>query len=91
MRKSIRRLAPVAALALMPLGAMPIASAAPCGDGQWWSPHSSACEPLPCPHGSAFDPKDDVCECNFGWRWSPAMDLCEPSSAYFPPPVILHP
>jgi hypothetical protein len=90
MRKSVRRLALVAAMALMPMGAMttPTASSAPCDDGQWWSPHSNACQPLPCPYGSSFDPNADVCHCNLGWRLNAALDICQLPYIYGPP--ILH-
>src|ERR1700737_1837299 len=78
MMKSVRRLALVAAMALLPMGAMtmPTASSAPCDDGQFWSPPSNACRPLPCPYGSQFEPNADVCHCNPAWRprpprWAP--------------------
>jgi hypothetical protein len=87
MKKSVRLLAPVAAIALMPLGAMtmPTASSAPCDDGQFWSPHSNACEPLPCPYGSRFDANDDVCQCNLGWRFNALLDVCQSALIYGPP------
>ena len=87
MRKSVRRLALVAAMALMPMGAMtmPTASSAPCDDGQWWSPHSNACRPLPCPYGSFFDPNADVCPCNPGWRLNALLDICQLPYIYGPP------
>lgn len=90
MRKSVRRLAPVAAIALMPMAAMtmPTASSAPCDDGQFWSPHSNACQPLPCPYGSFFEPNADVCQCNFGWRYNPLRNICQSLDIYAPP--ILH-
>ncbi len=87
MRKCVRRLAPVAALALMPMAAMtmPTASSAPCDDGQWWSPHSNACRPLPCPYGSQFVPNADVCQCNVGWRRNALLDICQLPYIYGPP------
>jgi hypothetical protein len=87
---SVRLLAPVAAIAVMPMGAMtmPTASSAPCGDGQFWSPHSNACQQLPCPYGSVFDANDDMCQCNFGWRYDPARNICRSIDIYAPP--ILH-
>jgi hypothetical protein len=87
MRKSIRRLAPLAAMALIPMGAMtmPTASSAPCDDGQFWSPHSNACEPLPCPYGSSFDANDDVCQCHFGSRYNPVRNICQSVDLYAPP------
>jgi hypothetical protein len=90
MRKSVCRLASVAAMALMPVAAMtmPTASSAPCDDGQWWSPHSNACQPLPCPSGAFFEPDADVCHCNPGLRLNAALDICQLPSEYIPP--ILH-
>lgn len=90
MTKTVRLLAPIAAIALMPMGAMttPTASSAPCDDGQFWSPHSNACQPLPCPSGSSFDANDDVCQCNVGWRYNPLRNDCLPLYIYAPP--ILH-
>lgn len=90
MRKSVRRLAPIAVMALMPMGAMTpaTASAAPCDDGQWWSPHSSACRPLPCPYGAQFDANGDVCQCNLGWRLNALLDICQLPYIYGPP--LLH-
>jgi hypothetical protein len=87
MRKSVRLLAPFAAIALMPVGAMtmPTASSAPCDDGQFWSPHSNACEPLPCPRGAAFEANDDMCQCNPGWRFNVLLDICESPLIYGPP------
>jgi hypothetical protein len=90
MKKSVRLLAPVAAIALMPMGAltMPTASSAPCDDGQFWSPHSNACRPLPCPIGASFDPNADVCQCNVGRRYNPSENVCQ--SVYIIAPPILH-
>jgi len=90
MTKSVRLLAPVAAIALMPMGAMtmPTAGSAPCDDGQFWSPHSNACQALPCPYGSSFDANDDVCQCAVGWRYNPLRNVCQPVYMYAPP--ILH-
>jgi hypothetical protein len=87
MRKSVCRLAPFAAMALMPMAAMmsPTASAAPCDDGQFWSPPSNACEPLPCPYGSFFEPNADVCHCNPGWRRNALLDICQSPAIYGPP------
>jgi hypothetical protein len=89
MRKSARLLAPFVALALMPMGAMttPTASAAPCDDGQFWSPHSNACEPLPCPYGASFDSNDDVCQCNIGWRFNQVRNICQ-AVYMFGPPIL---
>lgn len=79
MRKSVRLLAPVAAIALLPMGAMtmPSASSAPCDDGQFWSTYSNACQPLPCPLGAAFEANAGVCQCNVGWRYNPSRDICQ--------------
>jgi hypothetical protein len=87
MRKSVRRLAPVVAIALIPMAAMtmPTASSSPCDDGQFWSPHASACEALPCPYGSSFDANADVCQCNFGWRYNPLRNVCQSLDLYAPP------
>jgi hypothetical protein len=87
MRKSVRRLALVAAMALLPMGAMtmPTASSAPCDDGQFWSPPSNACRPLPCPYGSQFEPNADVCHCNPGWLRNALLDICESPAIYGPP------
>lgn len=89
MRKSVRLLAPVVTLALMPMGAMtmPTASSASCDDGQFWSPHSNACEPLPCPYGASFQPNADVCQCNVGWRYNPVRNICQ-SLEMFAPPIL---
>jgi hypothetical protein len=90
MKKSMRLLASVAAIALMPMGAMtmPTASSAPCDDGQWFSPHSNACQPLPCPYGASFDANDDVCQCVAGWRYNPLRNICQSVYIYAPP--LLH-
>jgi hypothetical protein len=87
MTKSVRFLAPIAAMALMPMAVatMPTASSAPCGDGQYWSPHSNACEPLPCPYGASFDSNADVCECNIGSFYNPSRKICESVAIYAPP------
>jgi hypothetical protein len=87
MKKSVRLLALVVAIALMPMGAMtmPTASSAPCDDAQWWSPHSNSCQPLPCPDSSQFDAKDDVCQCNPGRRFDALTDTCQPGLVNVPP------
>ena len=92
MKKSVRLLAPVVAIALMALGAMtmPTASSAPCDDGQFWSPHYNACEPLPCPYDSRFVANDDVCQCNPGSRFNAALDICQPALINVPPPILGH-
>jgi hypothetical protein len=89
MRKCVCRLAPIAAMALIPMAAMtmPTARSAPCDDGQFWSPHSNACEPLPCPYGASFDQSADVCECHAGMLYNPSRKICE-SLAIFAPPVL---
>ena len=53
MKKFVRRLAPIAAMALMPMAAVTIAmpalsSADPpnCDPGQWWDPTGNVCRPL---------------------------------------------
>jgi hypothetical protein len=53
MRKFVRRLAPIAAVALMPMAAvtiaMPAASSADpqnCDPGQYWDPTTNVCRPL---------------------------------------------
>jgi len=90
MRKCVCRLAPIAALALMPMAAMttPTASSAPCDDGQFWSPHSNACRPLPCPYGASFIANAGVCECNVGWRYNAVENICQSADLLAPP--ILH-
>jgi len=92
MKKSVRLLAPFVAIALMPMGAMtmPTASSAPCDDGQFWSPHYNACQPLPCPSGSQFDAKDDVCQCNPGRRFDALTDTCQPGLGTLPPSIFGH-
>jgi hypothetical protein len=89
MRKCVCRVAPIAAMALMPMAAMtmPTASSAPCDDGQFWSPHSNSCRPLPCAEGASFNANADVCECNMGWRYNPLENICQ-SLAIFAPPVL---
>jgi hypothetical protein len=90
MRKCVCRLAPIAAMALMPMAVMtmPTASSAPCDDGQFWSPHSNACEPLPCPFGASFDSNADVCECHVGLLYNPSRKICQSLTIFAPP--ILH-
>jgi hypothetical protein len=90
MRKCVCRLAPIAAMALIPMAAMtmPTASSAPCDDGQFWSPHSNACEPLPCPLGASFDSNADVCECHVGSLYNPLRHICQSLDLYVP--GILH-
>ena len=75
MKKFVRRLAPIAAMALMPMAAVTIAmpdlsSADPpgCDPGQWWDPTGSACrplgqgpQPLNCDPGQYWDPTTNVC------------------------------
>jgi hypothetical protein len=87
MTKPIRLLAPAAAIALMSMGTMtmPIASSATCDDGQFWSPHANACEPLPCPSGSSFVAAADVCQCHPGSRFNPLRNICESLDLYAPP------
>jgi hypothetical protein len=77
-------------MALIPMAAMtmPTASSAPCDDGQFWSPHSNACRPLPCPYGASFDQGADVCECHVGWRYNPLRNVCESLDLY--DPGIMH-
>jgi hypothetical protein len=91
MRKCVCRLAAITAMALMPMTVMtmPTASSAPCDDGKWWSPHSNACEALPCPYGSLFDANDDVCQCDPGWRYNPLRNMCQ-SVDLFAPPILHH-
>ena len=90
MRKCVYRLASIAAMALMPMAAMttPTANSAPCDDGQYWSPHSNACRPLPCPSGASFIANADVCQCNVGWRYNPLENICQSVDLIAPP--ILH-
>jgi hypothetical protein len=87
MKKSIRFLAPAAAIALMSMGTMtmPTARSAMCDDGQFWSPHHNACQPLPCPEGASFDASADVCECHVGSRYIPSRNICESVDLYAPP------
>ena len=87
MRKSVRLLATIVAIALMPMGAMtmPTASSAPCDDGQFWSPHSNMCQPLPCPYGANFVEEAGVCQCNMGWRYNPLQNVCQSVFIYTVP------
>jgi hypothetical protein len=87
MTRYIRLLAPVAAIALMPMGTMtmPTARSAGCDDGQFWSPHHNACQPLPCPYGASFDANSDVCECHVGSRYNPLRNECQSVDLYAPP------
>ncbi|HXB86621.1 MAG TPA: hypothetical protein VNW74_11205 [Mycobacterium sp.] len=74
MRKIVRRLAAVAAMALIPMAAvaaMPaVGSADPtnCDPGQWWDPTANICrplgqgpQPLNCDPGQYWDPTTNVC------------------------------
>jgi hypothetical protein len=75
MRKFVRRLAPIAAMALMSMAAVPIAtspmgSADPlnCDPDQWWDPTANVCrplgqgpQPLNCDPGQYWDPTTNVC------------------------------
>jgi hypothetical protein len=75
MKKFFRRLAPIAAIAAMPMAAVAIAmpatsSADPinCDPGQWWDPTANICrplgqgpQPLNCPPGQWWDPNGNVC------------------------------
>ena len=74
MRKFVRRLAPIAAMALIPMAAvtaMPaVGSADPtnCDPGQWWDPTANTCrplgqgpQPLNCDPGQYWDPTTNVC------------------------------
>lgn len=89
MRKCVCRMALIAVMAWMPMAAMttPTASSAPCDDGQFWSPPSNACRPLPCPSGAVFDPNAGVCPCHVGWRLNTELDICQVPWFYGP---ILH-
>src|ERR1700748_3821539 len=94
MKRSVRLLAPIAAIALMPMGAvtMPTASSVPSDDAQCGSPLPNRCQPLPCPYGSSFDANDDVCQCEVGWRYNPLRNLCQSVYIYVPPLLLqLHP
>ena len=77
MRKFVRRLAPIAAMALMPMAvvtiAMPAASSAEpqnCDPGQWWDPTGSVCRPL----GQGPQPLN----CDPGQYWDPTTNVCRP-------------
>ena len=76
MRKFVRRLAPIAAMALIPMAAvtaMPaVGSADPisCDPGQWWDPTANVCRPL----GVGPQPL----ACDNGWWWDPAANVCRP-------------
>jgi hypothetical protein len=72
MRKFVRRLAPIAVMALTPMAtitiATPAVSWAQCDPGQYWEPFSKAClplgqgpTPLNCPPGQWWDPSGNVC------------------------------
>ncbi|MGO9030239.1 hypothetical protein [Mycobacterium sp.] len=85
MRKFVRRLAPVAAMALMPLAAvtiaMPAASSAEplnCDVGQWWDPTGNVCRPL----GQGPQPLN----CDPGQYWDPTTNVCRPLGVGPPPP-----
>jgi hypothetical protein len=85
MRKFVRRLAPVAAMALMPLAAvtiaMPAASSAEplnCDAGQWWDPTGNVCRPL----GQGPQPLN----CDPGQYWDPTTNVCRPLGVGPPPP-----
>jgi hypothetical protein len=74
MRKFVRRLAPVAAMALLPMAAVTIAtpavSSAQCDPGQYWEPFSKACLPL----GQGPTPLN----CDSGQWWDPSGNVCRP-------------
>jgi hypothetical protein len=77
MRKFVRRLAPIAAMALMPMAAVtiampPVGSADPpnCEPGQYWDPTGSVCRPL----GQGPQPLN----CDPGQYWDPTTNVCRP-------------
>jgi hypothetical protein len=85
MRKFVRRLAPIAAMALMPLAAvtiaMPAASSAEplnCDPDQWWDPTGNVCRPL----GQGPQPLN----CDPGQYWDPTTNVCRPLGQGPPPP-----
>jgi hypothetical protein len=72
MRRFVRCLAPIAAMALIPMAAATIAtpavSSAQCDGGQYWEPFSKTClplgvgpTPLNCDPGQWWDPSGNVC------------------------------
>jgi len=72
MRKFVRHLAPIAAVAVLPMAvvtiATPAVSSAQCDSGQYWEPFSKAClplgvgpTPLNCDPGQWWDPSGNVC------------------------------
>ncbi len=74
MKKFIRRLAPIAAVAAIPMApvaiAMPATSWADppsCQPGEYWDGYSNVCRPvgqgpaLNCPPGEWWDPNGNVC------------------------------
>jgi hypothetical protein len=75
MRNFVRRLAPIAAMALMPMAAVTIAavsSAEPpnCDPGQYWDPTTNVCRPL----GQGPQPLN----CDPGQYWDPTTNVCRP-------------
>jgi hypothetical protein len=77
MKKLFRRLAPIIAVAVMPMAAVTIAmpansSADPlnCPAGQWWDPTANVCRPL----GQGPQPLD----CPAGQWWDPTANVCRP-------------
>ena len=73
-KKFVRRLAPVAVMALTPMAAVTIAtpavSSAQCDPGQYWEPFSKACLPL----GQGPTPLN----CDPGQWWDPSGNVCRP-------------
>jgi hypothetical protein len=74
MRKFVRRLAPIAVMALAPMAtvtiATPAVSWAQCDPGQYWEPFSKACLPL----GQGPTPL----ACDPGQYWDPTTNVCRP-------------
>jgi hypothetical protein len=84
MRKFVRRLAPIAAMALTPMATVTIAlpalsSADPpnCDPGQYWDPTGSVCRPL----GQGPQPLN----CDPGQYWDPTTNVCRPLGQGPPP------
>lgn len=99
MKKIIRRLAPVAAMALMPMAtvtiATPAVSSAQCDPGQYWEPFSKAClplgvgpTPLNCPPGQWWDPSGNVCR---PLGQGPTPLACDPGQYWDPTTNVCRP
>lgn len=93
MKKSVQRVAIIAAAALAPMtftaAVMPAISYADCANGQWWDPVANQCKaPVvqDCP-GGWWDPNINKCRppvattpmnCTDGAWWDPINNICRP-------------